>query len=529
MLHHLLPIILVLILLIVLLTIWAKKLRIAYPILLVLAGLLISFIPGLPVLRIDPDVIFFLVLPPLLFEAAWTVSFKEMKKWWRIIGSFAFLVVFFTALLVALVSNQLIPGFSIALGFVLGGIVSPPDAVSTGAITKFVKIPRSTTAILEGESLLNDASSLIIFRFALVAVGTGQFIWQEAGLQFLWMLLGGVAVGIFVGYIFILIHRHLSTDTPSDIALTLIEPFFMYWITEQIHCSGVLAVVSGGLFMSSRRLTYLSGSSRIASTNVWESFVFLLNGIVFLIIGLDLPEIVLGIRSKGISLNTAVLYGVVITGVLILARIISAYAAMLATIIFRPQVAHQNQFSRRRWYIPILLGWTGMRGVVSLAAALAIPLTLPSGEAFPYRNMILFITFIVILLTLLIQGLTLPYFISKFKLAQGQEDEEAKDEEARKIMKAALKNHVYEFLKVRVASTAEGHFGAERILKHWEEQANLQDSNWLDDTSRGLLKEIFQVQREFLAELNKDSYYSEELIRQQMYQVDLEEERMTVV
>jgi NhaP-type Na+/H+ or K+/H+ antiporter len=161
---------------------------------LVVAGLLVSFIPGLPAVKIDPDLIFFIFLPPLLFSAAWSISFKEMKKWWRIIGSFAFLVVFFTALSVALVTNHLIPGFTIALGFLLGGIVSPPDAVSTGAITKFVKIPRSTSAILEGESLLNDASSLIIFRFALVAVGTGQFIWQEAALSFLWMVIGGVGI-----------------------------------------------------------------------------------------------------------------------------------------------------------------------------------------------------------------------------------------------------------------------------------------------------------------------------------------------
>src|SRR5690349_9850409 len=176
--HTILPFFLAMIAAIVLLNMWANKLKIAYPILLVVAGLLISFIPGLPVVRINPDLIFFIFLPPLLFEAAWSISFKEMKKWWRMIGSFAFLVVFFTALSVAVVANYFIPGFSLALGFLLGGIVSPPDAVSTGAITKFVKIPRSMSTILEGESLLNDASSLIIFRFALAAVGTGQFVIQ---------------------------------------------------------------------------------------------------------------------------------------------------------------------------------------------------------------------------------------------------------------------------------------------------------------------------------------------------------------
>lgn len=169
---------------IVLIEMLATKLRIAYPVLLVVAGLTISFIPGLPKVEVDPNMIFFIFLPPLLFEAAWSISFKEMKKWWRIISSFAFLVVFFSALAVALFTNYLIPGFTLALGFLLGGIVSPPDAVSTGAIMKFVKISKTTASILEGESLFNDASSLIIFRFALVAVGTGQFIFQTAIMSF---------------------------------------------------------------------------------------------------------------------------------------------------------------------------------------------------------------------------------------------------------------------------------------------------------------------------------------------------------
>lgn len=527
--HTILPFILVLILLIVFLTIWANQLKIAYPILLVLAGLAISFIPGLPLLKIDPDLIFLVFLPPLLYEASWNVSFKEMKKWWRIIGSFAFLVVFFTALLVALVSNHIIPGFSIALGFVLGGIVSPPDAVSTGAITKFVKIPKSTTAVLEGESLLNDASSLIIFRFALVAVGTGQFIWQEAGIDFLWMLVGGVGTGLIVAQIFIWIHKHLPTEAAADIALTLIAPYFMYWIAEEIHCSGVLGVVAGGLYMSSKRLSFLASSSRIKGASVWESFVFLLNGMVFLLIGLDLPEIISGIRAHGTPLGTAILYGVIVTGVLIFARIISAYAAMFATIIFRPNVAHQQQFSRRRWYAPMLLGWTGMRGVVSLAAALAIPLTLPNGEAFPQRNLILFITFVAILLTLVIQGLTLPYLIKKTQLFQGLEDEENLSNNTRLKMKLGIKSHVYNFVKEKYVEEYQGHAGMERILKHWEDQSKIQDNSWMDAVSKKILLDILAEQRLYLSILNKDAEFDEELIWHQIYQIDLEEERLRIV
>ncbi|WP_317128154.1 Na+/H+ antiporter [Sphingobacterium sp. CZ-2] len=529
MMHSMLPMVLVMVLLIVILTIWANKLKIAYPILLVVAGLLTYFIPGLPVIKIDPDLIFFIFLPPLLFEAAWTISFKEMKKWWRIIGSFAFLVVFFSALLVALVSNQMIPGFSIALGFVLGGIVSPPDAVSTGAITKFVKIPKSTSTILEGESLLNDASSLIIFRFALVAVGTGQFIIQEAAVDFLWMLFGGVGIGILIALVFMWIHKYFSTDAPSDIALTLIEPYFMYWVAEQFHCSGVLAVVSGGLFLSARRMSYLASTSRVKGYSVWESFTFILNGMVFLLIGLELPEIVAAIKSHGIPIGTAMGYGVIVTVVLILARILSSYAAMFATVIFRPAVAHQNQFSRRRWYLPIMLGWTGMRGVVSLAAALAIPLTLPSGEPFPYRNLILFITFVVILLTLVVQGLTLPYFIKRFKIFEGLEDEEQIAQNTRLKMKVGLRKHVYQHVKSKYETEYAGHAGMEKILKHWEDQSKVQETNWMDDISKNMLFEIFQVQREYLAELNKSEEFDEELIRHQIYQIDLEEERLKAV
>lgn len=526
--HTILPFFLAMLAVIVLLNMWANKLKIAYPILLVLAGLLISFIPGLPMIKINPDLIFFIFLPPLLFEAAWSVSFKEMKKWYRIILSFAFLVVFFTAFAVAVVSNHFIPGFSIALGFLLGGIVSPPDAVSTAAITKFVKIPKATSAILEGESLLNDASSLIIFRFALVAVGTGQFIWQEAAVSFVWMVVGGAAIGLLSAWFFMQAHKRLPTDAPSDIVLTFIEPYFMYWVAEQLHSSGVLAVVAGGLFMSSKRLTFLNATSRIRGLSVWESFVFILNGIVFLIIGLELPEIVQGMRSKGIPLSTAIGYGILVTLVLIAARMISAYAAMIATRIFRPTVFNSFANKRIRWWLPLVLGWTGMRGVVSLAAALSIPVTLANGSDFPKRNLILFVTFVAILLTLLVQGLTLPYIIRKTRLFDNVFAAEH-EEETRKKMKHGLKKHVYTYMKEKHENKLIEYEGMELILKQWEERAKAESDNWITDHTKALFLEILEIQRAFLMELNKDPEINEEIIRQQLYQLDLEEERWRVV
>jgi CPA1 family monovalent cation:H+ antiporter len=526
--HTLLPFLLAMIAAIVLLNMWASKLKIAYPILLVIAGLLVSFIPGLPRVKINPDLIFFIFLPPLLFEASWTISFKEMKKWWRMIGSFAFLVVLFTALSVAIVADHFIPGFTIALGFLLGGIVSPPDAVSTGAITKFVKIPKSTSAILEGESLLNDASSLIIFRFALVAVGTGQFIWHEAALTFVWMVIGGAGTGLLLAWIFVQGHKRLPLDAQSHIALTLIEPYFMYWVAEEFHCSGVLAVVSGGLFMSARRLIFLNSASRIQSFSVWESFVFILNGIVFLIIGLDLPEIVDGLRAEGIPLRTAIGYGVLVTAVLVVVRIISSYAALTATLIFRPGIIPQARSNRRRWLMPMLLGWTGMRGVVSLASALAIPITLDNGTPFPYRNIILVITFVAILLTLLVQGLTLPYLISRSRLFDGLMEEETK-ESSRLRMKQGLQQHVYQFLKSKHEQDATDHAIMEKFLKKWEERTKVTDDSGMTEKAKALFVELLECQRQYLTELNKDPKIDEEIIRQQIYQIDLEEERLKVI
>ncbi len=526
--HSVLPFLLAMVAAIVLLEMWATKLKIAYPILLVVAGLLISFIPGLPAVKISPDLIFFIFLPPLLFEAAWTVSFKEMKKWWRIIGSFAFLVVFFTAFSVAIAANYFIPGFTIALGFLLGGIVSPPDAVSTGAITQFVKIPRSTSAILQGESLLNDASSLIIFRFALVAVGTGQFAWQQASLSFLWMVVGGTAIGLLLAWFFVKAHKWLPTDAPSDIALTLIEPYFMYWVAEELHSSGVLAVVAGGLYMSSKRLVFLNSASRIRGYSVWESFVFILNGIVFLVIGLQLPEIVAGLHTDGIPIKTAIGYGVLVTAILILARMISSYAALIATLIFRPGVMPHAASRKRRWLMPLLLGWTGMRGVVSLAAALAIPATMDNGAAFPQRNLILFITFVVILLTLLVQGLTLPYFIKRSRLFDGIFKEQ-EEEETRQKMKHGLKEHIYLFLKNKYETELSGHAGMEKFIKQWEERAKATDDSWMNEKTKLIFLEVLEIQREYLTELNKDPKVDEEIIRQQLYQIDLEEERLKVI
>jgi CPA1 family monovalent cation:H+ antiporter len=345
-------------------------------------------------------------------------------------------------------------------------------------------------------------------------------------MTFLWMVIGGVIIGVGLGWLFVQLHRRFTIDAPSTITLTLIEPYFMYWLAEQVHSSGVLAVVSGGLFMSTRRLLYLNSTSRIRGFSVWESFVFILNGLVFLIIGLELPDIVEGLRSKGIPLHTAIGYGVLITVVLILARMISAYTAMVATLIFRPGVAPRVSSRKRRWLLPLVLGWTGMRGVVSLAAALAIPVTLSDGSDFPDRNLILFITFVVILLTLVVQGLTLPVLIRRAKVFEDIMEEPA--DTARHKLRVGLQEHTHRFLQDKYDHELHGHDGLQKILEHWEEKVKASNDDRINKKTTPLFLEMLESQRKYLSDLNKDDGIDEEIIRWQIYQIDLEEERLKI-
>lgn len=516
------PFYLGLLLIILFLIMLANKIKVAYPILLVSAGLMISFIPGVPVINIEPELIFFIFLPPLLYEAAWTVSWKEMWRWRRIITSFAFVVVFLSALSVALVANYIIPGFSLALGFVLGGIVSPPDAVSAGAILKFVKAPKAISSILEGESLLNDASSLIIFRFAMIAVATEQFIFSKAAASFSWMIIGGVVIGLIVGWLFMKAHKYLPTDANTDIVLSLLTPYIIYLAAEEVHCSGVLAVVTCGLLLSNNRHRFLNSKSRLQGINVWESFCFILNGLVFMLIGLDLPQITRGLED--VSLFTAIVYGVIITVVLMVSRILSSYGAVLVTMIVRnffPDTDDKNPGVTT----PFILGWTGMRGVVSLAAALSIPVYLNNGNGFPQRNLILFITFIVILLTLVIQGLTLPYFIKKINLSDIYDP--TPREEVYNTVRKELAEYAINYLKTNYGDQVESNASLQYLIKKWEQHSNGIDDESIGEDLKVIYLDLLNEQRQWLRNKNKeDQTLDESIIRRQMHYLDIEEEKL---
>lgn len=518
-----------LILIILGLVMLANKVRLAYPIVLVLGGLALSFTAQFSHITIDPELVFFIFLPPLLYAAAWDTSWKEFWKWRRVIMSFAFPIVIITSCAIAFISNLLIPGFTLALGFLLGGIISPPDAISATTIMKQVKAPKSLVSIIEGESLLNDASSLIVFRFALAAVVTGQFNFQNATVSFFLVIIMGTLIGIAVGLIFYGIHRWMPTTPGIDIVLTLVTPYCMYYFAEHFHFSGVLAVVSGGLFLSSKRQQMLTYQSRIQGINVWTSLVFVMNGLVFLLIGLQLPTITEQLGD--IKLATAIGYGLVISLVLIVARLLCMFGASLFTMFMSRFITVAD--ANPGWKTPLIAGWAGMRGVVSLAAALSIPLLIAPGQAFPYRNLILFITFIVILVTLIFQGLTLPWLIRKLK--PENKFNTIPEYKQEMIIQKKLAKTSLQFLEEKhnegILSNEYVHNLYTRLkidLKHHSQA--VEETSYTGDEPmkefRSVYFELLDHQRNLLKQMNHLSEFDEELIRKYLSLLDVEEFRL---
>lgn len=440
--------------------------------------------------------------------------------------SFAFPIVIITSCVIAFVSNMLIPGFTLALGFLLGGIIAPPDAISATTIMRQVKAPKTLVSIGEGESLLNDAASLIVFRFALAAVITGQFHFKEAATSFFVVIFMGVLVGLIVGFIFYYIHRWLPVTPSIEIVLSILTPYCMYYFAEYFHFSGVLAVVSGGLLLSSKRQSMLNYRSRIQGINVWSVLGFVLNGLVFMLIGLQLPSIAKQLGN--VSLANAIWYGLGISLILIVARVLCTLGASVFTRLMSHiiTVADPNP----GWRIPLIYGFAGMRGVVSLAMALSIPLLLNNGQPFPHRNLILFITFIVILVTLVFQGLALPWLIrklnvqDKFNVVPEQEQELIIQ---KKMATASLQLLEEKYKEERKQNEhLDNLFARLQIDVAFLQQDLKELSNTKENTLirfYGIYLELLERQRKLLYEMNRRSEFDEELIRKYLSLIDIEE------
>lgn len=515
-----------LILIILALVMIANKLRLAYPIVLVLGGLALSFTGKFSNIEIDPELVFFIFLPPLLYEAAWQVSWREFWRWRRLIASFAFLIVIMTSCVVAVAAYALIPGFTLALGFLLGGIISPPDAISATTIMRRVNVPKALMSIVEGESLLNDASSLIVFRFAVAAVITGQFYFREAAVSFVIVIVMGVVAGLAVAFVFYAIHRWLPTTPSIEIVLTLVTPYCMYYFAEYFHFSGVLAVVSGGLFLSSRQQRMLTFRTRIEALNVWTNLVFVLNGLVFLLIGLQVRAVTQQLGD--ISLGRAIWYGLVISLVLIVSRLLCTLGASVVSTFMSHFITVAD--AHPGWRNPLIIGWSGMRGVVSLAAALSIPLVVSEGQPFPYRNLILFITFIVILVTLVFQGLTLPWVIRTVKPEDKYET--ITEPEQERIIQKSIAETSLRFLEERYGQERERNEHLDNLVVRLQSELIFLEDNFNEDerahkSSLDSYQEIYlallERQRKLLDEMNHAGELDEELIRKYLSLIDIEE------
>jgi Na+/H+ antiporter len=511
-----------------LLSLLGPILGIAQPLLLVLAGLAIAFVPGLPHVTLAPDLVFLIFLPPLLYEAAWFTSWREFWRWKRSIAMLALGLVIFTSWIVGSVASAVLPGFTLAMGFLLGGIISPPDAVAATSVLKGIRIPKRATTILEGESLVNDASSLIVFRFALAAVVTGHFSLGEAVSQFFIVAGGGVVIGVALANGMYLIHRRLPTTPSIDTALTVMTPYLMYVAAEQVHCSGVMSVVSGGLFLSYRAHAFLDYRARMQAYAVWSTLIFVLNGLVFILIGLELPEITSALGAG--QLVEAIGYGLFVSALVIAIRFAWMYPAAHVPRLLFPSIARDEPSPG--WRMPTVLAWAGMRGVVSLAAALSIPATLPGGEPFPQRGMILVITFVVILVTLVGQGLTLPWIVRRLRVEDV--DHHRPDEDQELSLRLRLLRAVVRHLEAHPALDTPGVAGVHahyrklsaRTDAALEELRATAHEPHHDDDRRDLHRDIIAVQRRTLVEVRDEQSFDDEVVRRIESRLDLDEARL---
>lgn len=505
----------------------ARKLQVPEPIMLVVGGLVVSLIPGLPRVELQPDYIFLIVLPPLLYAQAWFTSWKDFCDNLRAISLLAVGLVLFTTTAVALVAHALVPELPLAAAFVLGAIVSPPDAVAASAIAQRLRLPKRMVTILEGESLVNDATGLVAYKFALAAVATGTFSLAKAGGGFVLVAAGGVAVGLLVGWIFTKLLCWIRDDL-IDIVVSLIVPYVAYLGAERLHVSGVLATVTAGIWIGARSSELLSASTRLTATAFWNTFVFLLNGVVFMLIGLQLPEVIRGLHEH--PWGELMFHAAVIGVVVIVTRLLWVFPGAYLPRWLNARIRTREPFPPVRNVA--VLGWCGMRGVVSLAAALAVPRLLPDGREFPERDLVLFFTFAVILVTLVGQGLTLPWLIRRLGVSGDHAEDHVERDARRAATKAAL-TRIEEFASqeklTEEAITAVTAAYQERLHHLGDELAEA--LGWSPTRQRSiegrrLRREALAAERQHLIALHRQHRVSKELLHKLERELDLEEARL---
>jgi Na+/H+ antiporter len=504
----------------------ADKIKLPNAVLLVMVGLSLWFIPGLPAIELNPNVIFLLFLPPILYDAATHTSWHDFKAEIRPISTLAVTLVFLTTGAVAIACYYTIPGFTWPLAFVLGAIVSPPDAAAATSIIKGMGLNKKVLTILEGESLVNDASALIAYRLAITAIGTGSFVFSQAGLDFTVLLLGGIVIGMATGSVCLLLHKIIGNNSLISTSLTLLTPFVVYLIAEHWHTSGVLAVVTTGLMISWRSSEIFSYETRIRNGAVWDTVIFLLNGFIFIIIGLQMPSILDDLG--GYTMEDLIFYGALVTGVTIAVRVIWLFGVSFS--LFKTKKNKQSAEEDDTWKNVLIVAWTGTRGVVSLATALALPLTLSTGADFPHRSLILFLAFSVIFVTLVVQGLSLPLLVRLLKVKPPLNAEEERD------LRLLIATNVISFIDHELSTTINEQVKTQvkrpyteiaktlsREIREERKGTRVVFPEGDSSTIASAKQEIYQFQRQLLINFHKSGTFHQTTIRRLEQELDYEE------
>ena len=523
---------LLLLLFVVVFAVLARKLQTPYPIVMVIGGLLVGFVPAVPRVALNPDLVFLVVLPPLLYFGAWHTNWRDFKHNLVNILFLAFGLVGFTVLGVADTARWLFAGFDWRLGFVLGAVVATTDAIAATTIAKRVGLPGRIVDILEGESLVNDATGLLALEFGIAMVWNGSTptVWSGA-LRLTYLVIAGLLFGMVIG-LAVEWFEHRIDDGPIEIVVSILVPYATYLGAEAIHASGVLAVIACGLYLSRKSSNFFSPNVRIQADAVWESLTFIINGLVFVLIGLQLPYVLAAIR--GYSLRQLIFYGLCFSGIVIALRMLWVYPGTYLAYAIRRGLLRQNESwpGSRKIFV---VGWTGMRGVLALAAAISLPEMLEDGSPFPQRNLIIFMTFCVILVTLVLQGLTLPSLIRALGLDGAAGNNKEEEAARREILQAALawleaSQDREQKLDLAIYKELSRHYRKRLEILHDRGEEESDDDHRehlaLQERRTEAMRDVLRVERETALRLRNQGKINDEALRRIQYELDLSETKL---
>lgn len=513
---------------VVALSVAARFLDVPYPILLVIGGLAIGYVPGLPSVELPPELVLVLFLPPILYHAAFLSSPRDLRADMRGISFLAIGLVLTTMVVVAVTAHLLIDGLPWAAAFVLGAIVAPTDPLAATAIARRLGVPRRVVTVLEGEALVNDATALVGYRIALAAIIGSNFVAWEAALRFMVSTGGGVAIGFLAGWLVVRVERRLE-DPPVEIILSLVAGYAAYLPAETLHVSGVLAAVTAGLYVGWRAPEIVSSATRLLGASFWEVFTYLLNAALFILIGLQLRAILGGVTGRSAASLLAL-------ALAISASVIGTRIAWVFTVPYLVRFLDRRDGQHERRVGPrerLITGWSGMRGAVSLAAALALPLELSSGEPFPQRNLIIFLTFAVIFATLVLQGLTLPALIGRLRVERDDAHEREELRARLRATEAALARieelAIEDWVRDDTAERLRGMY--EYRHRRLSARGDVEQAERYEERSlsyQRIVREVIEAQRREIVRLRNEGVISNEVMHRIEHDLDLEDSRLEI-